>query len=277
MQLCARMRTGTTIRSALFLVVLVPLSGCDLDTAAVVPPEVSISAAPAFICADEEVAITWDAEEQTDSAACRPGLVGTGAGDLPSRDECILVDRSSSPSVSSWDLEGDLQSQGTVVVTVSQTTEFTARGTVASWEGRGVSFDESASTTVSVIEETDPPTPTSLAFTFEGGCDGALPSWTEVRLKDQLSGCLEVLQVCNSSTEIVELEDAEDSSRGDTLPGGGCTDVFNNARAPYLTGRVSGFVAPPGVCGATLDAGRPPSFGIVVAVQCNRDLESCLF
>ena len=144
---------------------------------------------PAFVCASEEVAVTWDAGEQTDSPACRPGLVGSGAGDSPSRDRCILVDRSSSPSLPRWEGAGDIRSQGTIVVSVTETTTFDAHAAVANYEGSGRAVALDASATARVIEETEPP----------------------------------------------------------------------------------------GLCGAEMTTGVPPSFGILVHVQCNRDLPSCAF
>ena len=270
------MRLRTTTGALSLMAVLVPLSGCDLDTSAVPPPNLSVSVVPAFICTGEEVAVTWDAGEQTDSPACRPGLVGGGVGDVPSRDECILVDRSSSPSLPGWEGAADIRSQGTIVVSVTETTTFTAHAAVARYEGSGESVALDASATARVIQETEPPGPTALPFTFAGACAGALATWTGVNLKDQLSGCLEVLEVCNTGAESIELADAE-SGRRDTLTSDEpCTDVFNG-RGPNLTGRISGFVAPPGLCGAERTSGVPPSFGILVRVQCNRDLPTCAF
>ena len=265
----------TTTGALSLMAVLLPLSGCELDTSAVPPPRFSVSVVPAFVCTGEEVAVTWDAGEQTDSPACRPGLVGSGVGDTPSRDECILVDRSSSPSLSRWEGAGDIRSQGTIVVSVTETTTFDAHAAVASYEGSGRSVALDASATARVIEETEPPGPTALPFTFAGDCAGAMPTWTGVDLKDQLSGCLEVLDVRNTSGESIELTDAE-SGRRATLAPGDATEVFNG-RGADLTGRISGYVAPPGLCGAERTAGGPPSFGILVRVQCNRDLPTCAF
>ena len=266
----------TTTGALWLMAALVPLSGCELQRSAEPPPTVSVSVMPAFVCAGEEVAVTWDAGEQTDSPACRPGLVGSGAGDSPSRDRCILVDRSSAPSLSRWEGAGDIRSQGTIVLSVTETTTFDAHAAVANYAGSGRSVALDASATVRVIEETEPPGPTALSFTFVGGCAGALATWTDVNLKDETSGCLEVLQVCNTSAESIELVDAESGRRESLTPDDNCTDAFNG-RGPNLTGSILGFVTPSGICGADVTTGVPPSFGIRVLVQCNRDLPSCAF
>ena len=160
-------------------------------------------------------------------------------------------------------------------MSVAETTTFTAHATVASYEGSGVSFALDASATVRVIEETGP---TTLPFTFAGDCEGATETWHGVDLKESVSGCLDVLQVCNTSGDIIVLTDAEDSSRDATLIPAGCTDVFNG-RAPNLQGRIEGLEATTGPprCGEEIESGGPPSFGINVLVQCNRDLPSCAF
>jgi len=260
------------------MAVLVPLSGCDLDTSAIPPPSVSVSVVPAFICAGEEVAVSWDAGEQTDSPHCRPGLVSSGVGHAPSRDECIFVDRSSSPSLALWEDTDDVDSQGTIGVSVTETTTFTAHATVESYEGSGRSFALDASATATVIEETEPPGPTALPFTFVGDCAGATEMWHGVDLKERLSGCLEVLQVCNTGGDIIVLTDIADSTRTDTLAPTDCTEEFNG-RGSDLDGRIEGLEATTGSprCGEEITSGGPPSFGILVRVQCNRDLPSCGF
>lgn len=266
----------TTTGALLLMAALVPLSGCTLQRSAVPPPTFSVSVMPAFVCAGEEVSVTWDAGEQTDSSACRPGLGGSGVGASPSRDRCILVDRSSSPSLPRWEGAGDIRSQGTIVVSVTETTTFDAHAAVANYEGSGRSVALDASATARVIEETEPPGPTALPFTFAGVCDGAVATWTGVNLKEETSGCLEVLDVCSTSAESIQLTEAESGRRDTLTPDERCTDVFNG-RGPDLAGSILGFVAPPGLCGAEMTTGVPPSFGILVRVQCNRDLPSCAF
>ncbi len=274
---------SATTGALLLMAALVPLSGCELQRSAEPPPTVSVSVMPAFVCGSEEVAVTWDAGEQTDSPACRPGFVGSGAGDAPSRDRCILVDRSSSPSLPRWEGAGDIRSQGTIVVSVTETTTFDAHAAVANYEGSGRSVALDASATARVIEETEPPGPTALPFTFAGVCAGAVATWTGVNLKEETSGCLEVLEVCSTSAESIQLTEAESGRRDTLTPDERCTDVFNgrgpnlNGRGPNLAGSILGFVAPPGLCGAEMTTGVPPSFGILVHVQCNRDLPSCAF
>lgn len=263
-------------RVAFAAIVVAMLPGCRLDTSVISPPQVSVRVIPEYICAGEEIAVSWDAGEQTDSANCRPGLVGSGVGGDEPRSQCILVERTSSPAVPGWDGSGDLETRGTRTIAVDATTTFTARGRAEDYLGLGRPEEATGSANVTVIEQTDPPVPTPLPFTFVGVCAGATPTWEGLRLKDQISGCLEVLQICNASGDIIRLTDTENSSRTDTLRPGGCTEVFNG-RAPYLSGRIQGLLATPGMCGAEVTTGGPPSFGIRVRVQCNRDLDSCAF
>jgi len=272
------MRLRSTTRVSFVLIALVPWPACSLDRSISPPPTLSVSVVPAFICAGEEVAVTWDAGEQTDSRHCRPGLVPGGFLDEPSRDECIFVDRSSSPLVAAWDGTDDHETQGSVAVSVTETTTFDAHATVESYEGSGESFARDASATARVIEETEPPGPTALPFTFEGDCAGALATWKRVDLKDETSGCLEVLEVCSTGAESIELADVDSDSgrRASLSPDDACTDVFNG-RGPNLTGRIDGYVTPPGLCGEEMTTGGPPSFGIRVLLQCNRDLPTCAF
>lgn len=263
-------------RGGLVLVMALGLPGCEVDRSATPPPAISVSVEPEFVCTGEEVVVSWDAGDQTDSPHCRPGLVGTGVGDEPSRGECILIARTSAPVVASWDGTEDLETRGSRTVTIESTTTFSATGSIADLGGG--SFEDTETATATVIEETDPPGPTTLPFQFPGTCSGATPSWEEVKVKDRTSGCLEVLNVCNASSDMIRLTDADDSSRTVTLaPGAGsCTEIFND-RAPNLSGRIEGFEAPPGMCGPEMTTGTPPSFGIIVLVQCNRDMPTCAF
>jgi len=252
------------------LLVVLALSGlpaCEVDRSAIPPPDAAVTAVPEFVCAGEDVTVSWDAGDQIDSPACRPGLVGTGG---PSRSECIFVARTSMPAHSAWDGTGDDDTRGSRTATIATTTTFTATATKERFEGSG-------SATVTVIEQTEPPGPTTLPFQFQGTCDGAMATWEGVQLKDRTSGCLEVLAVCNSGSERIRLTDVDDPSRTAILEtSGDCTETFNG-RAPNLRGAIEGYAAPPGVCGAERTAGGPPSLGINVRLQCNRDMPTCAF
>jgi len=263
---------GLTLASA-----LVPLNGCDVDNAAIPPPRLSVSVIPAFLCAGEETVASWDAGDQTDSPACRPGLVGSGPGSGPSRDQCIIVSRSS-PIVSAWDGSGDTETRGSVAVTVPVTTSFSAQATVANHPATHRSHTLAASATATVITEGDSVTPTALRFTFAGGCVGATSTWTGVNLKESLSGCLEVVEVCNASGHTVELTDVDDTSRSERLITRQCTTRFNG-RGPSLSGRIEDLpVDPRGLrCGEERTTDGTPSFDITVSVLCNRDLSTCPF
>ncbi len=255
------------------LAILVSLSGCTLQTSATAPAMVSVSVSPEFICAGEAVQVSWDAGEQVDSPECRGDVVGHGplSG---STAVCTFVDRTSSPSIAAWDGTHDLRSVGTIGAAVDGTTTFTVRATVESYRGSGRAVDLTASATAQVIEVSATPLP----FTFEGACRGGAPVWVPVMLKDRLSGCVEVIGVCNSSTHSIHIEDAENPARHTTLAPAGrpeaCTDMFNG-RGTNLAGRDLDFVPRPDMCGATLTSGGPPDFSILVRVQCNRNLDSC--
>jgi hypothetical protein len=248
----------------LVVLALAVLPACHVDVTAIPPPRARVTAAPEYVCAGEWVTVSWDAGEQIDSDACRgSGLSGRGV----SPSDCIVIDRTSTPAQPTWDGTGDPDTQDSRRVQIDTTTIFTATA-------RHTVVGGTESVTVTVIEETEPPGPTPLPFEFEGICDGATPTWKGVALKDRTSGCLEVVAVCNRYRERIRLTDVDDPSRTTGVDPDACTPMFNG-RAPNLRGVIEGFAAPVGTCGAERTTGGPPSFGVLVRLQCNRDMPSC--
>jgi hypothetical protein len=246
------------------------LNSCSVDTTVASLP-LSITVDPSFVCPAEAVTVAWDAGDQDDSSTCRsPGLVGTTPGGTPF-ERCVFIELSSSPIPVEFGTSVRFQTRGSRSVPIETTNTFTVRAHSDNYRGHGLAIDRTASATATVVDIG----PAVQTFSSAGECAGSTPAWKAVNLRELLSSCVEVQEVCNLSSDTVRLDDAEaPGSRPVTLLPSMCTPVFNG-RGTNLSVQNTSFTPRPDVCGSTTTSGPPPSINLSVRIACNRSLEGC--
>ena len=244
------------------------LAGCMLETGGLAHPDVTLDVKPQFICPGETVTLSWDVPS---SDPCFSGGEVIG-GDAPINCSTI-TSLTSSPSVT-MPVEGT-ETMGHQFVSTSSTTTFNldARQCTETIGCHSVQLE----TSVEVV-----PGAGIFPITFEGICFGSTPAHRSINLKETLSPCLEVTQICgdprNDGAITVRGSSSGDTNNldlVDTLNSPDeCTTELNRARLITIE-PASGFNEALGLRGTLETGGRPQDMFLRLHLTCNIDLENC--
>lgn len=224
------------------LLLAVALGACSIDRSAIAPA--SIDALPAYVCACEPSAVSWRCAEFDDEYRCDSLAI------TPSNPLLEVTADASEPAGTRQFSE------------ICETTTFTL----------DTAYEGQSSTDAATITVIDEGTPDLIDAAFGGHCVGGVIAWSNVELKEKLSGCIAILNTCNTSG--YNLEITGEDGRNTRLAAGTCTAELNGTPTNFSVRRPAEYFPPPGTCGATVTA-RPESFTVNFAVACSRDLETC--
>ena len=253
-----------------FFGLIVGLSGCALDTF-VKPTTADISAQPSFLCGGETTTITWDAGEQfVEDERCAERFAGT-IGATGRYDNCVLVNLTSVPAGLIASPVDPLVSQGSATSSsIVGDSTFTVNANVEDYMDEHGEVSLAGTTSVTVLDTGED----ILEREFNGTCLGSTATWDRLDMKKEISPCVSITRVCNTSEDVISIVDQNTGVSVSPLAAGECTGEFNGTR-PLLVASIIGFVPLPDMCGSTSTARPPRSISVSTAVECDRELDSC--